>query len=239
MRFVFCSEDCRDDYNVTVRAIENFYSVQDISHARMTLLDDAISLNLERLQRMPARRAGDGRKQRELDDIFKILSVVDEAQSLNKLTKYVFDDPLKMPTSLLTDGDLRAVMDRMNLFEAKLEKITDLQIIAMLSDVRPTLHQCAVNKSVTAAAARPGHTGSPAGPTDCPSADNTVSVQQPPIGCSVKPSVAPSTDDQSETYCTVLSRNERKKLRAKRRRVRSRENATGNPTTDDTDGELQ
>jgi len=49
--------------------------------------------------------------------------------------------------------------------------------------------------------------------------------------------VAPSTDDQSEPYRTVLSRYEKKKLRAKRRRERSRENASGDPTTDDTDGE--
>jgi len=165
----------RADSNASMRAIENFYSAQDISHARMTLLDDAISLNLEHLRRLPARRAGDARKQRELDDIFTILSVVDEAQALNKLAKYVSDDPLKMPTSLLTEGDLRAVMDRMNLFEAKLEKITDLQI-AMLSDVRPTLQQAmhgqpAVNKSVIAAG--PRRTGPTAGPTDRPSARPT------------------------------------------------------------------
>jgi len=211
----------RADCNATRRAIENVYSAQDISHARLTLLDDASSLNLEHLRRLPARRTGDARKQRELDDIFTILSAVDEAQAINKLAKYVSDDPLKMPTSLLTEGDLRTVMDRMNCFETKLDKITDLQI-AMLSGVRPTLQQSmhgqhAVNKSVTAAATAAGsrHTGPTAEPTDRQSArptDNTESVQQPPVSCSVNPSVAPSTDDQSEPYHTVLSRNGTKKL---------------------------
>jgi len=151
-----------------------------------------------------------------------------------------------MPTSLLTEGDLRTVMDRMNFFETKLDKITDLQI-AMLSGVRPTLQQSmhgqhAVNKLVTAAttAAGPRLTGSTAEPTDRQSArptDNTESVQQPPVSCSVNPSVAPSTDDQSEPYHTVLSRNGTKKLRAKRRREQSRENAVGNHTNDLSDTE--
>jgi len=286
----------RSDYNVTMGAIESFYSPEEITTARMVLLEDAVALNLQHLPRsLPSRRAGDGRKHREIEDIYTILSIVDEAKSLHKMPRYVSDDPLKMPSLLLTEGDLRVIMGRINQLEAKLDKFMDLNV-AMLSGVHhPTGKQGqhdqhdkrTTNRPLNRANAATGSSGpsthpfargigGPTGPEPTAAAAFTAvsaalkGVQQsssiPPTSQSLgaRPKTSNSnksvnideaaamnwasevaaqlsTDDHydSEPYQQVLTRSEKKKLRAsKRRRMRSSENALGELyTTDDTDAD--
>jgi len=262
----------RSDVNVTMKAIEGFYTAVEVTAARTMLLEDALALKIEMPRKLPNRRAGDGRVQREIDDIREIISVVDEAMSLFKLPRYVSDNPEKMPSLLLTEGDLRAIMDRIDKIEVKLDKLMGVHL-AILSGVQHSkpANTAAGNKGASSRPPTRGTTGQ-AGPTAAAAAAVVAStgVQQLPVA-PVAPGLQSlgarpktfnnkpvsfddplaynwgdhvmaqfSTDDQldSEPYQPVLSRSEKKKLRAKRRRMRSSENALGELyTTDDTDGE--
>jgi len=73
-------------------AISDFYSVGDLDSAKRTLLHDVDSIKHEiNLQHIPERR-GQNRADRTVDDIFVILSCLDENLKLDCLPKYVSDD---------------------------------------------------------------------------------------------------------------------------------------------------
>ena len=72
-------------------AISDFYSVGDLDSAKRTLLHDVDSIKHEiNLQHIPERR-GQNRADRTVDDIFVILSCLDENLKLDCLPKYVSD----------------------------------------------------------------------------------------------------------------------------------------------------
>jgi len=60
---------------------------------------------------IPQRRCGDCRLTHEVNDIFTLLTFIDEAKALDKLSKYVADPPEGMPTTLrLYEGDPQVLM---------------------------------------------------------------------------------------------------------------------------------
>jgi len=115
-------------------AVTDFYSVEDIGEAKVCLYNDIIKLNLEKQPpHVPQRRCGDGRLALEVNDIFTLLTFVDEAKALDKLPKYVAGSPDRMPTLRLYEGDLQVLMTilrslsgKMDDFEASLAAITKL-----------------------------------------------------------------------------------------------------------------
>ena len=75
-------------------AVCDFYCVEDLAEAKRVLLRDIDNIRLEiNLPHIPARREGDNRATRIVDDIFVILSCLDENLKLDCLPKYVSDSP--------------------------------------------------------------------------------------------------------------------------------------------------
>jgi len=106
------------------QSILEYYASGDIHEAKETLML-AVSNNFDIscLTKIRGRR-GDGRAEHELDDIFTIITECDEKLLISQLPKFVSDNADNMPSSVIVDGDLRAVMNR---FEKLESQITHLQ----------------------------------------------------------------------------------------------------------------
>ena len=143
--FIF-SKIHRDDEKSIKKNVINFYSDGAIAAARDLLVEHASRLDIQ-LPRLPGRRnAGDGRTQRELKDIFDIIDALDSANALNRLPKYASDDPLEMPSSNLTEGDLRAIMGRLDKLDVKMDAMA-VQV-AMFSGVQRPAQPVSLTEAV-------------------------------------------------------------------------------------------
>ena len=83
-------------------AISDFYTVEDLDSAKRTLLHDVDSIRHEiNLQHIPERREGQNSADRIVDDIFVILSCLDENLKLDCLPRYVSDKAGVMPPKIV------------------------------------------------------------------------------------------------------------------------------------------
>jgi len=179
--FLFSSIN-KYDVNLTKNTIVNFYSAREVSEAREQLLDDALSLNIKQVPRLPNRRGASGRTQRELEDILTIMAILDEAKSLYKLPRYASDNPHKMPTVQLTEGDLRAVMHRFNCLELKIDRMT-----AMMGDHAGGVRNVHTDLPVTAPSAYLGPTALHGPPVvQHPGSTSTAAAYSAPISNSTQ-----------------------------------------------------
>jgi len=146
LTFIF-SKVHKDDENRIKKTVENFYKADTISEARDLLLEHARSLKIE-LPQLPNRRGGapDGRTQRELKDIFEIIDALDSVKVLDKLPRYASDNPLEMPSPNITEGDLRAIMDRLDKLDNRFEAMTSLLHTANFNS---SVQHNIVNKPIT------------------------------------------------------------------------------------------
>jgi len=84
----------------------DFYDVEELNAAKQQLLMDASNINLDiSLTHIPGRRDGDLKAVRIVDDIFTLLTFLDENMKLNLLPCYVTDNPDAVPSGRLYDGD--------------------------------------------------------------------------------------------------------------------------------------
>ena len=68
----------------------DFYTVENISTAKLQLLKDIRTLNLTtKHPRVPQRRDGDCRLVQEVDDILSLFTFLDEQKLTSRLSKYV------------------------------------------------------------------------------------------------------------------------------------------------------
>jgi hypothetical protein len=106
--------------------INDFYSADEICAAKDILIEEVDQLNLDKWSK-PARRRKDSitRTQNEIDDIFNIIVMLDDAISMNRLPTFVSTDPDRMPSIKLTDGDLACLMMKVNSLEQNVIKIRD------------------------------------------------------------------------------------------------------------------
>ena len=89
----------------------DFYTPEDISVAKVRLLDDIRNLNSTiKLPHVPQRRDGDQRLVREVDDIMLLLSRLDEHKLLDALPRYVNSSPDNMPSVRLYEGEFNGLM---------------------------------------------------------------------------------------------------------------------------------
>jgi len=101
----------------------DFYSAGDISSAKKLLLEDTRRLKLDStLSRYPDRH-GDGRTSREIDDIVAVIQQLDESTFLHYLPIYVTDNPDKVPSAKLDDGDMRIIMNKFGKLEATVQSL--------------------------------------------------------------------------------------------------------------------
>ena len=107
--------------------IVDFYEPSDISLAKDLLLEHC-DLILDKSVKIPRRRKESvGRVTAEIDDIFTILTNLDEKHILDKLPMFVSTDPDKMPSIKLSEGDMGAVF-------LKLSKL-EIEIVAMKQSI--------------------------------------------------------------------------------------------------------
>jgi len=95
-------------------SLTDFYSVEVLADAKKQLTEDIDELNLStKWPSVPLRRDGDGRIEREVNDIVLLLTFVDERKLLDKLQTYVCDDPDDIPSLRLYSGELNVIMRKL------------------------------------------------------------------------------------------------------------------------------
>jgi hypothetical protein len=106
--------------------LNDFYSSDDICVAKDTLVEEVEKLSLDKWQK-PARRRKDSitRTQNEIDDIMQVVTMLDETHNLDRLPMFVSSDPDCMPSIRLTDGDLAAVLLKLNALELNVTGLKD------------------------------------------------------------------------------------------------------------------
>ena len=106
----------------------NFYSSADIHEAKEALINISYASfgEIEWPTKIIDRRAGDGRSHHEVDDIFTVITALDERQLLHDLPKFVSDSSDEMPTKMLIDGDLKAVMNRFDKVDYRLAHMSEI-----------------------------------------------------------------------------------------------------------------
>jgi len=136
----------------------DFYDVEDLSGAKRQLISDIKDLNLDIVTpHVPERREGDNKSARTVDDIFTLLTFIDENRKVSLLPCYVANSPDSLPSSRLYEGDLAIVMKLIEKMQTEIQSLGSMLAI-VANDVRqgpkfvsrppPTL-QPAVNSEST------------------------------------------------------------------------------------------
>ncbi len=119
--------------------IREFYDVEEIYFAKGMLLDDARKLQTnDKFPHVSARREGDNRAAKEVDDMVTILTFLDERKLLKSLPRYVYDNPERIPPTHLDEGDMKFIfsyMERMNHNIEALGAQMSAQMAAMAKEV--------------------------------------------------------------------------------------------------------
>lgn len=92
-------------------ALVDFYNDKDLSEAKQLLINDIDRINTDKPPRVPTRRDGPYKSAHEVDDIFSLLTFLDEQKVIDRLSKYVADSPDNLPSIRLYEGDLKILMD--------------------------------------------------------------------------------------------------------------------------------
>ena len=98
--------------------------------------DDILALNLTiKLPHVPQRRDGDSRLTREIDDMFVLLTSLDEHKYLDSLHRYVASGPDNMPSARMCEGDIAALMNIMKNMSNEISELRS-KLAAVARDVR-------------------------------------------------------------------------------------------------------
>ena len=104
--------------------ILSFYSSEDIHSATVLFLDILSTLqDADKLTKTTRRRDSKERSVHEVDDLIGLLSDMDEKQLLSSLPMFVSNAGEKMPSSQLTDGDMRVIMKRFEDIEREISRL--------------------------------------------------------------------------------------------------------------------
>ena len=124
-------------------SVLDFYTFDDITLAKNTLLDAVNHIQLEKpLSRYPDRHGSD-RSVRQLDDIFDIIKCLDERMVLDRLPLFVAVNSDTLPSPRMDEGELRTLMNRINKVEAILYNLQ-----TAVHSIHASL-DCVVNKVST------------------------------------------------------------------------------------------
>lgn len=99
----------------------DFYGSQDISKAKCQLNEDVEGISTDiKKPRLPRRHDGPDKKLHEVDDIFTLLTFLDENKLASQLPIYVTNNCNDIPSMRLFDGDLRILTGNMEKLTEKL-----------------------------------------------------------------------------------------------------------------------
>ena len=119
------------------KTLIDFYTTEDISKAKSQLMKDVESLNLpDKPPHVSNRRDNENRQVRETDDIFTLITYLDENKLLSSLPLYVTDKPDNMPTLRLFDGDLSFLAARLDKLDTILSEHGSM-LAAIFESARP------------------------------------------------------------------------------------------------------
>jgi len=114
----------------------DFYGVDELYAAKQQLMSDITGMNLDTdLPHIPERRDGDSKAVRIVDDLFTMLTFLDESLNISNLPSYVADSPDAMPSSRLYEGDLSVLMRVIERMENEIREL-NLALAAIAKDVR-------------------------------------------------------------------------------------------------------
>lgn len=121
----------------------NFYDVEALADAKRELhiaMDDMSDMSvvetLRKRPRITMRRDSDNRNVHELDDIFAMITYMDECKLLEKLPVFVADHPDSMPTIGVSEGEFTFIFRMLEKMDSSMR--TTLE--AMLLQVRSLEH---------------------------------------------------------------------------------------------------
>jgi hypothetical protein len=102
--------------------VADYYSIDEVIAAKKRLISDIelFATDEASFPRYPD-RSGDKRFDREVNDVFAILNLIDERSVASKLPTYVTDNCDRIPSIKLEDGDLRFVLAKMDKMAAMIE----------------------------------------------------------------------------------------------------------------------
>lgn len=153
-------------------AVLDFYDVEALSVAKRLLLQDVNDMKKDiNLPHIAERREGENRAIRIVDDIFTILTHLDENLKLRFIPKYVSEGPDTMPSTRLYDGDLCALMKRLDKMENCVAELST-KIAGMLTSIQGS-HKSTVKPVGPAAANVPVERDAAAGNSKSVSIDTT------------------------------------------------------------------
>lgn len=126
-------------------SVLDFYKTEDICGAKAQLLRDVQQLNLDDLPHIPDRRASNDQAVRVVDDIFVLLTCVDEQLKMKDLPCYVSSSPDRMPATRLYEGDMSVLMNLLTKMDGHI--IDNGSVMAAIANDICTLREA--QKSVT------------------------------------------------------------------------------------------
>ena len=152
-------------------ALTDFYTSDVLAHAKSQLLKDVDSLNLSaRRPHIPSRRDGDGRLDREVSDIFQLLTFIDENKALDNLPTYASSNPDNMPSLRLYDGDLSVIMRKLSDMNMKVDEFG-----SALAAIFREINEIQVCNTAPASSRSTAQSG-----TEARHAINSITLDQPP-----------------------------------------------------------
>ena len=125
-QLVLCNALCflvnkfgKNQVKVLKTALLDFYAAEDLSKAKVQLMEDLEKVKSTTFPHVPLHRQGDSRAVRDVDDMFQLLATLDEnvPNMLSALPTYVADGPDNMPSTRVYEGDLgvlTSLLDKMN-----------------------------------------------------------------------------------------------------------------------------
>lgn len=123
------------EIKVLKAALTDFYNQDEISAAKIQLIEDSDKVDLPGKPRLPKRQEGENRKAREIDDIVSLLLFLDEQKVIDSLPTYVSNSPDRMPYLRIVDGDLRFLIEKINNLEDTVRSLQET--IASQSQLKP------------------------------------------------------------------------------------------------------
>ena len=118
-------------------ALLDFYSPEALSAAKRQLLKDIEKVKDVSFPHIPQQRQGENKGSREIDDMFTILTVLDEAEndSVSVLPTYVADNTDNIPSLRICQGDMGVFLTMLEKLEAKFSLME-----AAISNIAQDLH---------------------------------------------------------------------------------------------------
>ena len=118
--FLFTKLNKCDEKQI-VTSIMDYYTSADIHEAKELFVNIVSTLSgIDSLSKIRDRR-GESREKHELEDIFTIITELDEKKVLHSLPKFVSDSADEMPSSAIVDGDVRAIMNKFGKMESQIQ----------------------------------------------------------------------------------------------------------------------